>query len=179
MKKTISIGVFMTAMLIYACSPDDPAPKIEIGKNYEGGIIFYVDETGQHGLVAAPHDQSLASAWWNGNYGVINAKGSAMGTGQANTIAIIEAQGVGVYAASICDQLELNGYDDWFLPSKNELNAVYNNLHIQGFGEFAKDLYWSSTQFNEATAWYQDFNDCCPGWNDEKVMYHVRAVRVF
>jgi hypothetical protein len=47
---------------------------------------------------------------------------------------------------NICDGLEMNGFNDWFLPSRTELHTMYANLHIKGFGDFKTDWYWSSSQ---------------------------------
>ena len=51
-------------------------------------------------------------------------------------------------AMTICDELVLNGYSDWYLPSKEELEAIYHNLKKTcGHNIFNKDNYWSSTEW--------------------------------
>ena len=66
-------------------------------------------------------------------------------------------------AKTACDELILNGYSDWYLPSKEELNAVYVNLKQVGVGGFAEDSYWSSTEDGNDYAWTQNFYTATPG----------------
>jgi Protein of unknown function (DUF1566) len=172
----------VSLLLVTGCGDEDVAEahKIEVGKEHLGGIIFYLDSSGEHGLIAAKTDINTLYSWWNGVYmDIPAANGNDLGTGQSNTTAIITAQGAGNYAASMCASYAVGEYDDWYLPSKNELNLMYNELHLKGLGNFTEALYWSSTTFNEATAWYQDFGDCCPGFNDRKVAYRIRPIQSF
>lgn len=107
---------------------EDTVPTIG-RKNYQGGIVFYIDSTGEHGLVAAPTNQSNGIKWYNGAYFTTGATGKAVGTGLANTNQIILAQGAGgSYAAKLCADLVIGAYSDWFLPSKDELNLMYHKI---------------------------------------------------
>ena len=156
-----------------------------IGKKFEGGIVFYIDATGQHGLIAAPTDQSVSVPWWNGSYKSTGATGTAVGTGQANTDAIILTQGDGNNAASICRSLALGGYTDWFLPSKDELNLMYMNIGPganganANLGGFSIYVYWSSSESNSQTAWSQLFKTGYQYYNYKDYLFLVRAVRAF
>jgi hypothetical protein len=95
-----------------------------IGMAYGGGVIFYLDNTGVHGLIAATSDHSIWAAW--GCYPAsIPGTSSEIGTGQTNTALIVAECGEPNRAARICDDLVLNGFDDWFLPSQDELNQLY------------------------------------------------------
>jgi hypothetical protein len=82
----------------------------------------------------------------------------AVGTGKANTQAImVQANNRGGgfgWAAQACDALEINGFDDWFLPSRDELHYMYDNLHVRNLGSFSLDWYWSSTYSHKADQWY-------------------------
>ena len=86
-------------------------------------------------------------------------------------------------AKTACDELILNGYSDWHLPSKEELNALYVNLNQIGVGRFANTNYWSSTEHKKYSAWRQDFGDgkqTDDYYGQNKVSKHyVRAVRAF
>ena len=167
----------------YSCTKDDAAkPKLEIGADYQGGIICYVDSTGQHGLICASYDQSLALQWYNGTNVTTNATGSVIGSGKVNTDAIVAAQGEGEYAAKICKDLDINGYNDWFLPSKSECFYMYFNLKtLRGLGNFTDALYWSSTEASIGNAYSQYSNDGYPpnGGYYKNTANHVRAVRAF
>ena len=147
-----------------------------IGQSYGGGIIFYIDGTGQHGLISATTDQSTGAPW--GCSGTTIGTSTAIGTGQANTTLIVNGCSTAGIAARICDDLVLNGYSDWFLPSKDELNQMY--LQKDAIGGFASYSYWSSSQSNAINAWYQSFSSGGSS-NDVKLVstYHVRAVRAF
>jgi Protein of unknown function (DUF1566) len=156
-----------------------------VGQSYGGGIIFYVDGTGQHGLISSTSDQSTTNIWSNGSLIVTGATGTAVGTGQSNTTTIVTQQGPGTYAASTCNNLVLNGYSDWFLPSKDELNLMYINLASQGLGSFSVsgNWYWSSSEFSWNGAWVQRFSNGFQQdvWKTETgpPAVHVRAIRAF
>jgi len=157
-------------------TPVDTNP-LAIGQAYQGGIIFYLDSAKAHGLIAAPADQSTGIQWYNGTYTVTGATGTAIGTGQANTNAIITAQGAGSYAAKLCDDLVVGGYSDWFLPSQNELNELYKNKVV--VGGFAGAWYWGSSENVYGHAWDQDFGSGDQYDYDKYYPGTVRAVRAF
>jgi len=69
----------------------------------------------------------------------------------------------------------LNGYDDWFLPSKDELNLLYLQKGV--VGGFA--YYWSSTEYGSYAAWYQYFGDGSQNGNSKFITLRVRADRAF
>ena len=148
-----------------------------------GGMIFYDKGSYSDGwrwLEAAPSDQSTGIQWYNGTYTTTGATATAIGTGEANTQAIVASQDIGSYAAELCADLTLGGYRDWFLPSKDELNLMYVNLKVQGRGGFASAWYWSSSEGNFSYAWAQDFVivNQFHGNKDDGNGY-VRAARAF
>jgi len=147
-----------------------------ITTNIEGGIVFYVDSTGQHGLVCAPSDQGIFE--W-GCFGTdIVGTSTAFGTGQANTNLILSGCSTRPIAASVCDDLVLNGYSDWYLPSVEELQLMFSNLRAIGIGGFSNNNpYWSSSQANPNAAW-SIFNGSVGNLN-KGGSTRVRAVRAF
>ena len=145
------------------------------------GLIFYDKGSYSDGwryLEAAPSDQSTGIQWYDSYYEVVTgAAGTAIGTGQANTTAIVTIQGAGNYAAQLCNDLIVGGYNDWFLPSKDELDKLYiNKVVIGGFTDF---YYWSSSEGNASNAWGQDFNDGNQNNYTKNHTLRVRAVRAF
>ena len=161
-----------------------PVPAV-IGDFRDGGVVFYVDATGQHGLVCAVSDQSTGAEW--GCYGnaISGADGTAIGTGAQNTIDIEAGCTTDGIAADICANLSLNGYTDWFLPSKDELNEMYSNkatinaTAIANGGSGFGNSYWSSTEYNSNYAWKQGFYDGAQSSSGKNYAGRVRAVRAF
>ena len=161
---------------------------LAIGNTYQGGIIFYLDEDGG-GLIAAPSDQSSKTQWgcWASNYNnFTGADQEGIGTGRQNTIDILD-RCLQISAAYWCDDYTKisNGitYDDWFLPSKDELNEIYLNIgqgsSLGNVGGFDNDYYWSSTEFDNDNAWEQDLGSGFQDFNDKDDYGSVRAVRAF
>jgi hypothetical protein len=82
-------------------------------------------------------------------------------------------------AASVCADLVLNGYSDWYLPSLGELQLMYSRLHLQGLGGFGGGWYWSSSQFNTYDAWFMSFNNGNVYYNNKNNNHQAMAVRAF
>ena len=153
-----------------------------------GGYIFY-DKGSYFGifgspiwryLEAAPSDQSASTGWGCYGLSISGADGTAVGTGEQNTIDI-QAAGCATagIAADICANLSLGGYSDWFLPSKDELNLMYTNLKVAGVGGFADLYYWSSSELAANYACFQIFYDGYQGNGNKGDTVRVRAVRSF
>ncbi|MFA5175558.1 MAG: LamG-like jellyroll fold domain-containing protein [Patescibacteria group bacterium] len=163
-----------------------PATPVAVGDSYQGGVVAYIlaegdtgyDANTQHGLIAMASDQSVGTAWSN-VVDQLAGTSDAIGTGQANTTAIVGQAGHTTSAAKLCDDLISGGYSDWYLPSRNELNKLYlNRVAIGGFS--LTSWYWSSSESNAYQSWDRYF-DSDLEYADDKGYGggHVRAVRSF
>jgi len=155
-----------------------------IGESYGGGIVFYVYDNGQHGLIAATADQSTGIRWYGGTYTNTRARADGVGAGLKNTAIIIANQGPvdgAAFAATVCNEYSVTvagvTYGDWYLPSKNELNLLY--LQKTVVGGFASDNYWSSSEVDDVSAWKQLFNVGNQNASVKNAPDRVRAVRAF
>jgi hypothetical protein len=161
-------------------------PVVAVGDSYGGGKVAYILQSGdpgydankQHGLIAATADQNGGAAIaWSNIIALVGTTGTAIGTGQANTTAIVGQSGCTSGAAWLCDHLIEGSYSDWYLPSKDELNKLYlNRVAIGGFDDY---YYWSSSEFSASNAWAQFFStgDQPNGSKGNPIL--VRAVRAF
>ena len=150
------------------------------------GIVFYVTDGGLHGLEVAPSlwkgGGSDPIAKWKDTNNSTPGTFTAIGTGYANTTAMA---GTTHPAAELCRTYTGGGKTDWFLPSRDELDALFNNLvddgagNNNGFGGFAYDYYWSSSEYGAMYAWYTHFNGGSSDGNIKGNMLYVRAVRAF
>ncbi len=156
-----------------------------IGDNYQGGKIAYILQSGDpgyiagqtHGLIAAASDQSTGAQWGCFGTAIPGADGIALGTGNQNTIDIMAGCATAGIAARLCGDLVLNGFSDWYLPSKEELNKLYINR--VAVGGFSSASYWSSSEIDNDNAWLQNFNDGAQVVDPKDDTYYVRAVRAF
>jgi len=167
-----------------AAAPTPAAPKTyNIGdKGPAGGIVFYDKFSTTGGwryLEAAPKETEQKFPWGNVSVGGTSV---ALGDGKRNTELIaleLQKNKIGG-AAQYCDDLEYGGFTDWFLPSKDELDLMYQNLKDKKLGDFRNEIYWSSSYGNFYRGYLQNFRD---GSQDDisnlNTSNWVRAVRRF
>lgn len=163
-----------------------------------GGHIFYDKGSYSNGwrfLEAAPKKYEFRKVW--GGYGIQVQTGIEIGAGKSNTEEIVITFGHAEpydmktdYAAKVCADLVVlkDGvlYSDWFLPSKDELNQMYENLKEHNVGDFSGDWHWSSSQFTMGFpndhvkyAWFHLFGNGTRGFGGRYKDYWVRPVRAF
>lgn len=184
----ILISLCFITIILSSCQAV-PQARYKIGDlGPAGGLIFYVhDETvdGWRYMEVAPVDSGLYVCWSTNYLDISGATDTNIGAGKANTAAIIAIYGSNSgYAAGLCDSAVINGYDDWFLPSLGEINAMFVNLYEAGTNGYATRMfYWTSSQLPGSTnfAWhhfdphgYASYGPYGKGYEGS-----VRAVRSF
>jgi hypothetical protein len=167
-----------------------------IGEIYGGGIVFYVYNNGQNGLIASLKDLDGGNGmqWYNGSNIVTNATDPYEGV--SNTSAIVGLQGGGSYAAKICDDYTAGGYSDWYLPSNLELKDIDNAI-MTIYNVLSNDSdpqtnpinpeylaptygrYWSSTEIASTSAFSYLFYSGVNNFELKNATYRVRAIRKF
>lgn len=178
------------------------ASEIYTVRGPAGGFVFYdkgENIGGWRYLEAAPSD--VDSNGYDHIFGLHRVEGEnievgtqpGIGAGKVNTDALVGAMGEeaythngkefiskDIYAAKLSDVHMVGSYNDWFLPSKDELNLMYQNLKKNSLGDFADDAYWSSSEVNEDNAWLQFFNTGFQQGNFKKEnTYKVRPIRAY
>jgi len=155
-------------LMFFACSKNSETKAYKIGDTGPaGGIVFYDKgntDGGWRYLEAAPASSEFTAEWGLANYSLKTEM--EIGTGKRNTALIVAALAktgeTSGRAAKLADDMKINGFDDWFLPSWDELNLMYANLHKQGLGGFINADYWASSSFSyggDAVGAYNMFFD--------------------
>ncbi|MCX6271857.1 MAG: hypothetical protein NTU44_11675 [Bacteroidetes bacterium] len=156
-----------------------------IGESFGGGIVFYVYDNGQHGLIAATADQSAGVQWNDSYYNYCNRiRNDGIFIGRINTDSIIEREGLGTYAAIICAQYLGGGFGDWYLPSEIELGLLREQKAVVGGFLGNGGFYWSSTEQNANFARGQWITPWGAGGSGASTdgkggLNFVRAIRAF
>ena len=162
-----------------------PPPAVQIGEFRDGGVVFWVDGSGQHGLVCDIQDLGVVEWGCNGTL-ISGADGTTIGSGIQNTLDILAGCSTAGIAADLCSNSNAQGYNDWFLPSKDALDAMHNNQSdinftsiFNGGNAFDNWWYWSSKEHSATASYMRGFHNNLI-YNDSKSgLYTVRAVRVF
>ncbi|MDR2597114.1 MAG: DUF1566 domain-containing protein [Treponema sp.] len=171
--------------------PPPPKKTYKIGDfGPAGGYIFYdkgVFSNGWRYLEASPAETEFTAQWgaydrWGADEKIVAGTNTGVGSGKRNTEIIVEhlkVLGESGRAAQLCVSINFDGYNDWFLPSKDELDLMYKNLKQKGLGGFGSDTYWSSSQIYKINAFGQQFNNGAWTYYSKDHSFSVRAVRAF
>ena len=174
----------------------------QIGEIFQGGIVFYVDASGQHGLMASRHDLGGEGIEWrNGEGGdkTVNARAEGLGGGETNTRLIIAEQTIdeqeGLFAALLASNYQISAdgktpcdtpistnstcFSGWYLPSVYELMLLFTNFKNQGLGKLSNAPYWSSTESSTTEAWLMDFSAGHAEIAEKSTLARVRAIHAF
>lgn len=165
---------------------------IPIGRVFDGGIVFYVDSTGQHGLMASLEDLHSGTGHVFSNVtNPIGTSAQSMVDGASNTTAITSQSGHTTSAALLCENYSRDGSDDWYLPSYRELVLMFSQDYIitstlendgdattEGLQYTQYGKYWSSTELSSTEAWYFRATNHLNS-QSKSIAGSVRAIRAF
>ena len=173
-------------------------PNVAVGDLLQGGVVYYVAPTPTDldgdgkvdiGLICAVEDQSAAIEWILGGASQTTENGNtstAIGTGQTNTTAMMNQAGYTGGAAQVADDYSVtdNGvtYNDWFLPSLEELNEMYSQKNsieaAAGVTPFGAN-YWSSSEYDSNIAKSVNMSSGDDIDTNKNAQLNVRAIRTF
>ncbi len=187
----VSVGIATISYTVTNSCGSNVATKavtvpMSIGASFGGGVVAHIYLPGEdcyvsgeiHGLIAAPYDQSGGIRWWSGFPQFVSTTSVNLCTGNANTNNIVGWLGGDSYAAKLCADLVLNGYSDWYLPSRNEMLKLADNR--TAIGGFAEWYYWTSSDANDHYATYVGLvGGVSFGIDGKNNSNKVRAVRSF
>ncbi|MBI9093379.1 MAG: DUF1566 domain-containing protein [Sphaerochaeta sp.] len=180
-------------LLLVLLSSCTSLPESTLEKTYTvgdtgpaNGLIFfdkgeYLD--GWRYLEVAPAKTEVTLQWGSFD-SLVGDTSPVLGKGKDNTSLIVASQannGQRDHAAKYCDDLSLNGYDDWYLPSREELDLLFWQLASKDIGEFKKlgFGYWSSSEYDQAKAWGQGFSEGVQGRIEKTALFLARPIRSF
>lgn len=186
------LNLFLFLFVFNSCKKDEEQANpdnLAIGKSWKGGVIAYIlkpEDSGYeadsiHGLIAAEEDLAIAQ-WGCAGKLIYGADGSEIGSGKQNTKEIFDSCTTVGTAARICSNLDINGFNDWFLPSRDELRKLNDNkIAIGGFTDNEPYAYWCSTEKDKNYAWTYYISN---GYSYEQAttkesLRKVRAIREF
>jgi hypothetical protein len=184
---TITANINVTGVTNSATTTINLNNVNEIGDYNYGGIVFWIDPSDEtKGLVCALNDQNpIAGTPFGCSTTGAGASGVTIGTGQANTNAIMAVCSE-VGAAYLATNLNANSYNDWFLPSEDEfyeisLNNIAINASLTANGgiNFSSAYYWTSTEFNSLNGKATNPINGFLALTGKSVLNKVRAIRAF
>ena len=120
----------------------------ELGQFRDGGYVYFITGSfpNQKILIAAAEEAPVSTLSW-GCSGINVTTTADLFSGSLNTQNILAACSETNIGARYCDTLDSNGFSDWYLPSKDELNQLYiNRSYVPGIVTASLSFYMSSTQ---------------------------------
>ncbi|MCL2097408.1 MAG: DUF5036 family protein [Bacteroidales bacterium] len=149
------------------------------------GIVYQVTGDGMHGMIVSAHETTATS--WSTESITTGSSDMANGMNNMNTIKNIAGWEIRYPAFKWCNDLNTGGVSGWYLPARDELNALYQNrgavnitLTQHGGSQLSSNFYWSSSEYVSYNAWAQYFSNGYQAntYNKDRP-FRVRAVRAF
>ena len=170
----------LAVVLLVLIGCENPTSSTERVIGPAGGVVFYDkgdDSDGWRYLEAWLEDEDPGFFQYHvNNFVITESTLTSVGSGFENTYTAMAADGHP--AAAVVRNATHGGFNDWFLPSKDELDLMYRNRNvIGGFSE--NNTYWSSSKGSENLAWIQIFRNGVQMEGNRGSDYSVRAVRRF
>jgi hypothetical protein len=147
--------------------------NLQIGQMYEGGVISYIDNTGLHGFVVSEFDAGYGLWGLEGPYGAMSIY-----DGLANTNWMVSQFNGANLAGTICNNLVLNGYSDWYLPAQNQMSLIYQNVFSTGLS-IMSGPYWTSTGYSSNWAMRMTTSGAFNAIPKQGGSQYIRAIRNF
>jgi hypothetical protein len=161
-----------------------------IGEFWGGGIVFHLwkDNAGvEHGLIVSLNDLSNSISWSNNTNYNIGVSAQSSWNGMSNSITIVSQNPSFNSASKLCLDYTNNGFDDWYLPSIDELSLLWQNKFnvnrslsvLSSANSIGQGYYWSSTEYSSSSAWLFYFNLGSANFSNKSGLYSTRAIRSF
>ena len=159
--------------------------RLKVTDEYADGIIFYLDETGNHGLVCSL--KIIGEKPWGPNLN-IKSNNIKLGGGYENSVKMIDGFKKMVdisdylainYAAELCSKYHSTKFNDWYLPNLKELEMIYYKLYKSKILDFEPLAFWSSNQYNYKQAYNFSFVTGYSQIEEKQFNLNVLAVRKF
>lgn len=169
-----------------------PSPAHYIGQLFGGGIVVYVDVSGNHGLIASLHDLDYSGNFrrrYSNNYSPAGA--SSFYDGASNTAAMVALDATPGYAGTMCNSYSYGGYSDWYLPAQSQAfqikkvariinNVLLNDGDPSTYGLDLSTDYWTSTDTSPySSAYTLSSNAFFTNMYTKFIFRRVRAFRSF
>jgi len=170
--------ILMTTEAHPAGEPSAGVSTHYIGEYFGGGIVFYVDEEGKHGLITTTIDKETRKQQRREAFILTNPVRDGITTGTFNTERINVMKGEGATNTQGIENYPDANLSDWYLPTRYDLIKLYRNrVVIGGYAEFAKG--WKSTEFSSVNEWYESFVTGGEFSNGKDDAVYIRVIRKF
>jgi hypothetical protein len=185
-RELLILGAVLFTATIYGQATSEPSagePSSQdavhfVGEYYGGGVVFYVDEQGKHGLITTTIDKTTRQQQRSQDFVLTNPVRDGITTGTFNTDRINIIKGEGVNDAQLAENYWDTNLSAWYLPTRYDLIKLYRNRAvIGGYAAFARG--WRSAEYSSVNEWYQSFVTGGEFRNGKDDAVYIRVIRKF